>query len=92
MDSSICVEVFEQAYADRCYGVVIVVEGKEFFSKNEFFPDANYNILPLPQAQEKAAAIAILLGQKVVKIYSSHEELTYKTLNGVKFVLKKKSK
>jgi hypothetical protein len=92
MDGSIYVEVFEQAYADRCYGVVIVVEGKEFFSKNEFFPDANYNILPLPQAQEKAATIAILLGQKIVNVDSSHKELTHKTLNGVKFVIKKKSK
>lgn len=88
-DSSIFVEIFEQAFASRCYGVVIVVEGKKFFQKGkEFFPNASYNFLPLPKVQKKAAEIAVLLRQKKVEIDSTKKEITYKTLKGIKFVLK----
>lgn len=83
------VEVFEQGFADRCYGVVIVVKGKFFYSKDEeFFPNANYNFLPLPQAQKKATEIAILLGQKTVEVDSTKSELSYKTLKKVRFIFK----
>lgn len=92
-DNSMYVEIFEQALASRCYGVVVIVKGKSFYpGDREFFPNANYNYLPLPQAQEKAAEIALLLGQKKVEVDSTKKELTYKTLKGVKFTFKKEIK
>jgi len=87
----IWVEVFEQASGSRCYGVVILIKGKFFRQLDrEFFPKANYNYLPLPEAQKKAAEIAVLLGQKVVEVDSISKELTYKTLSGVRFVFETK--
>lgn len=90
---SISVEIFEQAFASRCYGVVINIRGECFISKDrEFFPEASYNILSLPEAQQKAAQIALLLGQKTVEVDSTKKELIYKNLRGIKFRMKKQRK
>lgn len=80
------VQIYEQAYAKRCYGIVIVVGGQEFLSlrEQEFQPDANCNYLPLPKAKAKAIQIAKALGQKIVEIHTSRK-IKSGMQDGIKF-------